>query len=452
MNRSTQTKPSQTLSVWDVVALVVGVVIGASIFKTPALVAQNVSSSAAIFLVWGLGAGISLVGALCYAELASTYPHAGGDYHFLQRAFGERLSFLFAWARLAVIQTGSIALLAFVFGDYATEIFSLGPYSSALYAALAVGSLTLLNMAGVRPGKKTQQWLTATTVIGLTMIILVGVVYAVYSGPQEAAAASTAPEGQSSLGMAMVFVLLTYGGWNEAAYVSAELRNVGQNMVRSLLLSLGLIGALYILVNASYIWGLGFAGMNSSNAVAADFMRQTVGSTGAHALSLLIAVAALSSTNATIFTGARTSYALGNDFSMFSFLGRWHTRANTPANALLLQGGVVLMLLVMGAVTRQGFESMVDYTAPVFWFFFFLTGISLFILRRQEPNKERPYRVPLYPITPIVFCLAALYMLWSSLTYTGIGALVGVGVLLVGLPVLWFGHDTTPSDGNHPQV
>ena len=440
MNNSTQTKPSPTLSVWDVVALVVGVVVGASIFKTPALVAQNVSSPEAVFLVWILGAAISLVGALCYAELASTYPHAGGDYYFLQRAFGERLSFLFAWARLAVIQTGSIALLAFVFGDYATEIFSLGPYSSAVYATLAVATLTLLNVAGVQPGKNTQRWLTGTTVVGLVVIVAVGAGYALYAEPQAGAVQATASSGPSSLGMAMVFVLLTYGGWNEAAYVSAELRDVGRNMVRSLLLSIGLIGLLYLLVNAAYVWGLGFAGMNASDAVAADFMRQTVGPSGANALSLVIAVAALSSTNATIFTGARTSYALGKDFSLFSFLGRWRSQTKTPANALLLQGGVVLILVVLGGITRQGFESMVDYTAPVFWLFFLLTGVSLFVLRRQEPEQDRPYRVPMYPVTPLVFCLAALYMLWSSLTYTGIGALVGVGVLLAGVPLLWIGR------------
>lgn len=449
MNKSTETKPSRTLSVWDVVALIVGVVIGASIFKTPALVAQNVSSPAAIFLVWVLGAGVSFVGALCYAELASAYPHAGGDYHFLQRAFGRKLSFLFAWARLAVIQTGSIALLAFVFGDYATELFQLGEYSSAVYAALAVSSLTVLNTVGVRPGKQTQRWLTLTTIVGLVVIIAVGLGYGGYSGPPEAAASdATGTGGQAGLGMAMVFVLLTYGGWNEAAYVSAELQDVGRNMVRSLMLSIGLIALLYLLVNAAYVWGLGFGGMNSSNAVAADLMRQTIGGTGAQTLSLLIAVAALSSANATIFTGARTSYALGQDFSLFSFLGRWRDNRDTPANALLLQGAVVLILVGLGAVTRQGFESMVDYTAPVFWFFFFLTGVALLILRRQEPGKRRPFRVPFYPVTPIVFCAAALYMLWSSLTYTGVGALVGVAVLLAGLPLLLLGREETEVEQN----
>jgi amino acid transporter len=207
-------------------------------------------------------------------------------------------------------------------------------------------------------------------------------------------------------------------------------------MVRALLLSIGLIASLYLLVNVAYLRVLGVAGMSNSDAVAADLMRATTGPLGAQLLSLLAIAAALSSASATIFTGARTSYALGKDFSLFAFLGHWNEESRTPANALWVQGGVVLLLIALGAFTRQGFSTMVDYTAPVFWFFFFLTGVALLVLRQRDPDTSRPFRVPFYPFTPLAFCLAAFYMLWSSLTYTGIGALVGVGVLFVGFPLL----------------
>jgi amino acid transporter len=252
--------------------------------------------------------------------------------------------------------------------------------------------------------------------------------------------------GSSQFGMAMVFVLLTYGGWNEAAYVSAELRNVQRNMIRALLISLGLITVLYLLVNWAYLQGLGLGGMSETDAVAAALMRATLGEPGAVALSLLVAVAALSSTNATIFTGARTSFALGRDASLFSVLGVWNDRSDTPANALWVQGAVALALVGVGAATRQGFESMVDYTAPVFWSFFLATGVALFVLRRTEPEAERPFRVPLYPLTPIAFCLASAYMLWSSLAYTGVGALLGAGVLLAGVPLLWYRNAPSARD------
>lgn len=435
MGRSTASAPAKTLSVTDVIAIIVGVVVGASVFRTPALVAENTGEAWLLLGAWLLGGGVSLVGGLCYAELATSYPHAGGDYRYLQRAFGDEVAFLFAWARLVVIQTGSIALLAFVFGDYATELVSLGPYSSSLYAALAITVLTITNAVGVRLGTGAQRWLTGITVGGLLVIIAAGLLLA----PAPAAeAASAAQEGSSTgqFGMAMVFVLLTYGGWNEAAYVSAELRDVSRNMVRGLLLSIGLIALLYLLVNWAYLEGLGVGGMSGSDVVAADLMRRALGEPGADLLSLLIVVATLSSTNATIFTGARTNFALGRDFSLFSFLGHWNRDSETPFNALFVQGGIALLLVALGAATRQGFETMVDYTAPVFWIFFFLAGVSLFVLRRYDPERPRPFSVPLYPLTPLLFCGAAAYMLWSSVAYTGIGAVVGLGVLFLGLLAL----------------
>ena len=435
MNDPSQARLASSLSTVDVVALTVGVVIGASVFETPALVAGNTGSGWAALLAWALGGGVSIVGALCYAELTTAYPHAGGDYFYFRRAFGDWLAFLFAWARLVVIQTGSIALLAFVFGDYATELWPIGAYSPSIYAALAVAGLTLLNALGVRQGKHVQRGLTVATIVGLLVLIGAGL-FLVPESAGQAAATGASEGGGGSFGMAMVFVLLTYGGWNEAAYLSAEVRDLRHDMTRGLLGSLGLITGLYLLVNWAYLQGLGLAGMAGSEVVAADLMRAALGEPGAKLISLLVVAAALSSTNATIFTGARTSFALGRDVRFFRFLGRWDADTETPANALFVQGAVALGLVGVGAWTRQGFEAMVDYTAPVFWLFFGLAGAALFVLRRIEPETDRPFRVPLYPAVPLLFCAACLYMLWSSVAYAGTGALLGVGVLLAGIPLL----------------
>jgi APA family basic amino acid/polyamine antiporter len=442
MPKSTGATLPDSLSVLDVVAFVAGVVLGASIFSNPAPVAGSMGSFWSILFVWGLGGVISLIGAVCYAELASAYPHAGGDYHYFQRAFGDWMAFLFAWARLAVIQTGSIAFVAFVFGDYASQILSLGPYSSSLYAALAIITFTFLNAVGVRLGKTTQQALTGATVLGLLLIVGAGLFFAPERVAAESAGTTNESLSSSQIGGAMVFVLYTYGGWNEAAYVSAELRDVKRNMIRALLISIGLITSLYLLVNWAYLNALGVEGVSGTDTVAADLMRVTFGEPGAIVLSLLVAVAALSSTNATIFTGARTNFALGRDTSLFSLLGVWNEQADTPTNALWVQCGVALALVGVGAITRQGFQSMVDYTAPVFWLFFLATGVSLFVLRRTEPSAPRPFEVPLYPLTPLAFCAASAYMLWSSLAYTGVGALLGAGVLLAGIPLLWVRNRT----------
>jgi amino acid transporter len=418
-----------TLSLKDAVAITIGIVVGAGIFRTPSLVAANAGSESAVLLIWLVGGAVTLIGALCYAELATAYPHPGGDYHYLTRAYGKPLAFLYAWSRITVVQTGSVALLAFVFGDYASQLFSLGEHSASIYAVLIVVGLTGLNVAGVRQGSRTQNWLTSVEVLSLLLVIIAGLALTV--APNAPAAAAQPAGGQApgaALGLALVFVLLTYGGWNEAVYVSAEVKGSRRNVARALLLSIGVITGLYMLVNWAYLRGLGLEGLAGSEAAAADLMRRAAGEGGARFVSLLVAVSALTSANATIITGARTNYALGRDFRLFDFLGRWHESANTPT--------IALVLVFAGSQAREGFATMVEYSAPVFWLFFFLAGLSLIILRIREPEVERPFRVPLYPLTPLLFCAACFYMLQSSLAYTGAGALAGVLVLLTGVPVL----------------
>jgi len=246
----------------------------------------------------------------------------------------------------------------------------------------------------------------------------------------------------------MVFVLLTYGGWNEAAYVSAELYQNEHNMLRVLLVSIALITGIYLLINLTYLQGLGLAGMSNSEAVATDLMDNAMGESSAILISLLIAICTLGTTNAAIFTGARTNYALGQDFSLFSFLGRWNDHTKTPTSALSVQGLIALGLVLLGTLTRQGFETMVDYTAPVFWFFFLLSGVALLILRRREPELSRPFRVPAYPWLPLIFCGMSGYLLYSSLTYAGIGALLGVLIVVAGAPLLWLHRDRGSQNNN----
>jgi APA family basic amino acid/polyamine antiporter len=412
--------------------LILGTILGGGIFRTPSLVASNVGGEGAFLFAWGLGGTLSLVGVLCYAELATAYPDVGGDYHFLRRAFGYRLAFLFAWARLTVIQTGSIALLAFIVGDYAARLAS-GP-SPAVYAALVVALLTGLNAAGIRPGSAAQNVLTSGVVLGLLLVIGAGLSVANPGGSPTGVPVASAT-GSSAFGLSMVFVLLTYGGWNEASYVSAEVESPGRNMVRALVWSILIVTGLYLLVNWVYLRGLGHAGVAASTAVAADLVERATGTVGAQLVSSLIVLAAIASVNATIFTGARTAYALGRDFPPLAFLGRWSPRTETPLNALLIQGSIALALAAIGGWTRKGFETMVEYTAPVFWLFLLLTGVSLFVLRRTAP-VARPFRVPLYPVTPLVFCATSGYLLYASLAYTGVGALIGTAVLGVGGLVL----------------
>lgn len=424
--------PVPSFGVPQAAALIIGIVVGAGIYRTPALVAGHAASETAMMGVWLLGGLLSMIGALCYAELASAYPHAGGEYHFLGRAFGRRFAFLYGWARLTVIQTGSLALLAYVYGDYATQLLPLGPLSPSIHAAIAIVAVTAVNWAGVAHGCRTQIWLTVFEVICLLLLCLAGLLIAPEAAP------APAPADQTGLGLVLVFVLLTYGGWNEAAYLSAELRGARRRLMPVLVGSLAIVTLLYLLANLAYARALGLAGLAASDAPAADVLRRAWGEGGVTLISLAVAAAALTSANATAFTGARSAFALGRDFSQFAFLGRWRSREGTPGNALLIQGAAALLLVAFGAFARDGFQMAVEYTAPAFWFFFLAVGIALFVLRRHGSAVEDTFRVPLYPILPALFCLTSLYLLYSSLVYTGSGALVGGAVVALGALMLPF--------------
>lgn len=426
--------PLQIFSNLNAMAVVVGIVVGIGIFRLPPLVAQNAGSELQFILFWVVGGIISILGALCYAELSALNPDAGGEYYFLSRAYGSSLGFLFSWGRMTVIQTGSIALAGFILGDYASLIVNLGEYSSTIYAGLTVILLTALNIWGTGPSKRAQNVVAGGIVI--ILVVIAGLSLGLNHTVEAAASENPATTNTGAGGLAMIFVLLTYGGWNEAAYLSAELKNVKQNMVKVLLGGLVAITGLYVLINYSYLYVLGLETLKNSETVGADLIESIFGPIGAQVMSLTIIFTALSTANATILTGARTNYALGRDFPLLGFLGKWNKKQNTPINALIVQGVIALILVIIGGITKQAVSTMVEYTAPVFWFFLLLTVVSLFIFRRRNQKSTLPYQVPFYPIVPILFILAAGYMLYSSITFTGIGALLGVGLLLIGIPIL----------------
>ncbi len=438
--------PRASLSVVDGALMMVGIIIGIGIFKTPQIVALNVSSEAWFIGAWVLGGVGTLIGALVYAELAAAYPSTGGEYHFLTRAYGQPIGFLFAWARTTVIQTGAIAAVCFVLGDYAQQIWPLGEYGSAIYGAVGLFVLTLVNLAGTYESKTAQNVLTVLESSALAAIALVGFLYGGGAAP---AAAASGGASFGAFGLAMVLVLITYGGWNEAAYLSADLKNVKRDMIRILLVGTAVVTVLYVLINLAYLNALGLDGLRKSDAVAATVMRTAFGPVGAIVLSLIVICAAASTINASIFTGARIYHALGQDLQL-QRLRIWNVEGNNPRNAIVVQSLIAFALVFFGALSKDGFFGMVLYTSPVFWFFLLLVGLAIFVLRMKDPGRERPFRVPLYPITPILFCLMCGYLLYSSLVYAAskdanIAGWIGLGVLLLGVPLMFFARARTQS-------
>jgi amino acid transporter len=436
--RSLAAAPKALLSVTDGTFLMVGMVIGVGIFKAPSVVAGNTSTPLEFILVWLFGGLASLCGALVYAELASRHPGTGGEYTFLSRGFGRGTAFVFAWSRMTVIQTGAIAAVAFVFGDYASQIVSLGERSTAIYAGLGVIALTALNFAGTLQTKTLQKVLETLLVASLLGLAVGGMLAGGSPAPAKAASGG-------ALDLALLFVLFTYGGWNEAVYLGGEVRDPARNMKRVLVGGIVAVTVLYVLVNIGYVMALGMQGVRDSKAVAADLMRVIAGDKGAVVLALIVCVSAATTINAAIFTGARTNYALGRDFPVFSVLGSWRDVGSTPANALLVQGLITLVLVGAGSLAPDGFESMVAYTAPVFWTFFLLTGLTLFVLRRRE-GAAAPFRVPMFPLITTAFCAMCAFMLYKSVTYImnpqfgpkfGAAVLAGLVVMAAGVPLYY---------------
>jgi amino acid transporter len=434
----TTAAPARHVSVLYIVMVAVAMVVGAGIFRSPAEIAANAGSSFAFFAAWIAGGLISLAGALCFAELATMLPSAGGDYHFLKTTYGKSVAFLFAWARFAVINTGSIALLGFVLGDYANSVWSLGPNGSSWYALITIVAMTLFNLKGLYTGQAADYAMTGLEVGGLLIVFAAGVAIAIAGAPPLAPGIPAVGSSASTFGLALLFVLFAFSGWSEVSTLSAEVRDPNRGMLRALVASIATITVLYLLANWALWRGLGIAGLAASRTPASDVIERAFGGWAGILTALAISMATLTSINATIVVGARTTYAAAADWPRLHGLGHWNSVRGIPVAGIVSQGVVGLLLVGLGTYTRDGFITMVDYSSPVFWLFLTLSGFAVVVLRYRRPDLPRPFKVPLFPWLPLVFCGSCLFVLWSSLVYVKVGALVGVAVLaLGGFVLLW---------------
>ncbi len=406
--------PQRQLSLFDTTSIIVGIIIGSGLYRTSPLIASSVESTAWLLSVWIVGGVLALMGALCYAELATAYPVEGGDFVFLSRAYGRRLGFVYAWCQLWVIRPGSIGAIALVFAAYLHQLLPTVQLPTALLAVAAVVTMAIVNMLGVRQGKWTQNVLSAAKVVGLLAIIVLGL-----TAPSPEASPQVASN--DNLPLALILVLFTYSGWNEMPNVAAEVRDPRRNILRALVLGASAVTAIYVLTTLAFVHALGLDGVRSSSAVAADTVSCTVGPWGARAVSVLVCLSALGAMNGMTMTGSRVYYAFGRQHPMFAWLGRWSPRFGTPVASLATEAAITsVTILVLAAVygaDRDIFGQLVTFTAPLFWLFLAMATSSLFVLRRSDPSRERPFRVPLYPVTPALFALVCGWMTWSALLY-----------------------------------
>ena len=420
-------RPERRLSMFDCASIIVGIVIGSGIYESSHLVAHAVADPSTLLVVWILGGLFSLMGAWCYAELATRFPEQGGDYVYLSYAFGRSVGFLFAWIQLWIIRPGSIGAMACIFGAYAIPLrqawlptLDLGRFEFLIYACGSIVVLSLVNMAGVPMGKRTQNVLSAAKVLGLTAVIVAGLTASV---GWEAAPAAKRPPTETDWAFAMIFVLFAYSGWNEMGCVTAEVRDPARNITRALLLATGVVTVVYLGINLACVQVLGLPGMASSGAVMTDTVARAVGPRASFLLAGLICISALGSTNGMIFTGARIYYAFGSAHPMFRGLATWSPRFGTPLAALALQGAVTALLV--GGFSSSGvdqtgsydFKRLVMFMTPPFYAFLTLSAGAVVWSRVGGAGAADAFRSRLFPRAPLGMAAGSLFLMWKGSVY-----------------------------------
>jgi len=433
---SAERKLPRVLGLWDIVGIVVGGVVGSGIFIVPAAVAAQVNSPHLIFLVWIVGGLLSFFGALTFAELGAAYPHAGGMYVYLREAYGSLISFLFGWALFLIIESGAIATLAVgITTKYLPHFIPVSSLGGKLISAGFVAALAAVNYAGVRWGANLQNVLTVIKFTALAAVC--GVVLLLADG--DAAHFSDPAPGAfnwglvGSFGVALVAVFWSYKGWEAATYSAGETRSPERNLPGGLFIGLAAVMVMYFLANLAYLYAFPAAELAQSDRIAGDAMNFAVGPAGASIVSAVIILSMIGAANQIMLTSPRVYFAMARDGLFFKKIASVHPRFLTPHVSIIAIGVWSVILSVSGT-----FEQLFTYVVFGQWLFFGLCAGAVFILRRKRPDLPRPYRTLGYPVTPIIFILAALLVSINTLVNQFWNAVAGLAIIAAGLPAYFY--------------
>jgi APA family basic amino acid/polyamine antiporter len=423
------------LNVFDAVAVIVGTVIGSGIFLLPSFVATQLHSLAVVLLVWLVGGLLSLFGALSLAELGSIYPGTGGLCTYLRHIYGPLPAFLYAWALLLMIHSGSIAALAVAFGIYAGQLLPLSMVEQKMLSVLLILGLTLVSCLGIRGGKLVQNFIAVVKVSGLAGIILLLSVKG--SRPihffEGSASAHDSTFSMAGFGIALVAVLWAYEGWHVLSFVAGEMKKPKVDLPRSLFCGSAVVMLIYLAANLGYYHILSPNEIRGANAVAALAVGKVLGPIGANFISALIVVSILGSMNGLILGGPRVSFAMAREGVFPLVFGRLSNRYRTPTVALAAQGVWAAMLAASGS-----YQQLFTYVVFTAWIFYGLAVAGVLVLRHSQPQLTHPFSVPGYPWVSLLFCAAALVLIVSTLLARPIGASIGIGLVASGIPVYLF--------------
>lgn len=418
----------KSITYFALTMIAVGSCIGSGIFISPSDVASQLSNGGQVLLIWLIGGVVALTGALSFGELASKFPGTGGVYIYLREAYGDLVAYLYGWSILTVITSGAIAALCIAFSRYFTLLFNLGTSYQVPIALLALLVVTLINVLGVRWSAIFSSSMTVLKVVGIGIIVVICLIYGnnlmdnlVFENPKTT---------KVSFGLALIGVLWSYGGWHHASYVGGEVAQAHKVLPRALITGAAIVTVTYLLVNVAYLSVLSIDEISTSQAVATDALLK-VSATGGILVAILIVLSTFGTAGIYTLSAPRIYYAMGTDKVFFPWLADLHPKFGTPVKAIVLQSVWAGILLVFWGT----FESLATYVVFMDWIFMTLAAIALFKFRRTAGDSDSViYKVPFYPITPLIFIGISVWFLGSTLMGRPEQALAGLILMLIGLP------------------
>ncbi|MBM4107867.1 MAG: amino acid permease [Phycisphaerae bacterium] len=421
----------RSVGFWGAAAISVGIMIGSGIFRTPTSIAMELSSPALILILWGVGGLLSLFGALTCAELACMYPHSGGVYVFLREGWGRGAAFVFGWTYMLVTKPLAAAGIAIVFGEHVNKLLGVD-WDPRLSTIFLIVALTVVNVRGVRLGAGVALFFTVIKALALAAIVTLALALVKGSGenlqPQEGPSYRWL-----ALAPVMAAILWTYDGWSDVGAIAGEVKEPQRNLPRAFLWAVGVVTALYLAVNAVYMWMMPLAEMRGVPTVAPTVMERLIGPAAGVIVTLIVIVSTAGSTHGSILTGARVTFAQARDGLLFTPLARMHPTFKTPDTALWVQMG----LSCLAAWFVGTFEKLAGGFVFTMWIFYGLAAASIFVFRLKRPDAQRPFRCPGYPAVPALFVLAAATMTGLAIAESPRDTLPWLGILAAGFPAYW---------------
>ena len=432
---SDQPRLKRVLSLMDATMINAGGIIGSGIFMVPATVALYTASSSLFFIVWILGGVVSLFGALSVAELGAAMPKAGGQYVFLNEAYGPVWGYLYGWSAVVVINTASMAAVGVAFAEYLKFFYTISDLAVKEIAIFSIILLTIINIVDVKSGARFQNVFTFAKLGAILGVILLGLFLEGGSTQNFSPLFTDRPPLSliGPLGLAMVAVLWTFDGWIFVTYVAGEVKNPKRNIPLSLILCMVIVVTVYLALNTVLVYVLGFDQMIGSELVMADAASKFIGGKGAAIVTIIILISLIGANNGFILTSARINYAMARDNRFFKQAAIIHPKFQSPANALIIQCIWACILTFSGT-----FNQLITYIIFASWIFYGMSAGAVIILRKKKPDMERPYQIPFYPWIPIIFILFAIFLTVNTILEAPRDAAIGTGLILAGLPLYYY--------------